>query len=212
MDDECGLRKFKLTIAQIIPQLTIDQYVGKHGQSVCDDLMGSLGWIMFRSEEADLKKVDRVYQLGCAAIYVQIKSANLTTEGTYRRWHWNIFDPKKGLPVEFYKEKDSFLVLVGLDIHEVYTETPLTIMGERVKEFVEAKKPKVGLIPGSKVIEHFEGKSEKTHNITLKENSISQWDRYFSHENIRYLLLEEFKRQTSLRKAAMRVQAKALNR
>jgi hypothetical protein len=181
------------------------EYVDKSGVSHFNNLMRELGWVfMGDSREADLKGVDGTYKLGYATVYVQIKSANLVTEfandstrKSYRRWHWEIFSKGKTLRIEFYREKNCFLGLVGLDVTEApYTETNLTIRGEKPKLFIEAKEFEIGLIPGNMVIEHFQEAAPKSHEITLKENSKSMWNKYFDRENIEELLLKEFERQT----------------
>lgn len=193
-----------LKVRYAVPQLTIKEYVDRRGVSIFKDLLRKLGWILIgESLEADWKSIDLTYKLGYALVHIQVKSANLVTEfekdptrTSYRRWHWEIFRKKKGLRVEFYKEKNCFLGLVGLDVHEeIYTETKLRISKEEVGYFIEEKEQKIGLIPGSRVIRHFKEKAKKSNKISLKENSVSQWTKYFSYENIKQLLFQEFERQ-----------------
>jgi len=185
--------------------LTTAEFTDNCGVNHFNSLMKKLGWVfMGDSREADLKGVDGTYKLGYATIYVQIKSANLVVNSpSKKRWHWNIFSKKETLPIEFYGEKDCFLGLVGLDIIEMpYTETDLTIKGKRPIQFIEAKEPKIGVIPGDMVIKHFQKDARKSNKITLGENSRSKWSEYFDREdreNTKKLLLREFERQTKIR-------------
>ncbi len=180
------------------------EYVDFAGVDHFKDLLRRLGWVLIgESREADLKGVDLTYTLGRALVHIQVKSASLVTEfekdpnkTTYRRWHWEVFVKESGLRVEFYREKSCFLGLVGLDVHEgIYSQTKLRILDNRVQHFVEAKQPRIGLIPGSRVIKHFTEKAKKSTSISLKEVSVSQWDRYFGYQNVRRLLIREFERQ-----------------
>lgn len=187
------------------------EYVDRGGVRHFDSLMGELGWVPIGdSREADWKRVDQTYQLGCAVVYIQIKSANLSKmldrryqpPKIYERWHWKIIRKGKQLPINFYKEKDCFLSCVGLNVHEeIYAKTRLMIHGNPVKKFIELEKPEMGLIPGGKVVGYFENRSAGTRSIGRYKNAKkpSKWDKYFGRENIEKLLIEEFERQTKER-------------
>lgn len=208
-DTRRELIKLERRVAFAMGQLTMKEYVHTRGESCFDDIMREFGWILAsRSREMDWKGIDRIYKLGFAEVYVQIKSSNLgikVSRGkTYEVWNWDVFKKKLRLPVRIYKEKNCFLGLVGLDVHEKnYAGTKLVIAGKRIKRFIEARKPIVGLIPGNKVIGHFKDKSSGTRSITKYKNSKSpaKWNEYFDRENMAELLLKEFKRQTRERES-----------
>lgn len=180
-----------------IDPFSIDQFVNYQGVDRFKCFIRSLGWIVTDvTPAADAAGIDLMARIEHAKIDIQIKCSNLMAvedkrDGSWtNQWNWNIF--KKELRIKFYKERDSFLGLVGLYVKEVS-------LGYDIKHFIELMKPMIGLIPGSEVIRHFGKGALKRGKITMIKGSDSRWTKYFQFEYIEGLLHAGFERQRWVR-------------
>jgi len=181
-----------------------------------EKLILGFGWrSMMAGILADKAKVDQLYQLSDAAIYVQVKGSNLASHfdkrvnKCYHKWSWKIFEGSK-LPMSFYGREGNYLALAGFEI----TQEPLKVKvanwskklldAEWYHKFCEHSDPMVGLIPAKEIASFFKGKSEKTHNISTTRNAIKNGDswlsKYFDKQYAERLLNEELERQLEQRK------------
>jgi len=210
-------KKPKIRVMNVeVSSLSMEDHVDRRAMQEVDKLIVGLGWrAMMAGTLADKVKIDQMFHLNYAMIDVQVKGANLArrfdkrVNKYYEKWSWKIFRKGSKLPITFYGEEGNFLALTGLEISlkplevEAANWSRKLLQTELYHKFCEHTDPMVCLIPAKEVVNFFEDKSEKTHNISTTRNAIKTGDswlsKYFDKQYVENLLNKELKRQLTQR-------------
>lgn len=212
MHEVISKMKLPIRVAKVeMTSLFMQDYVDKRAMQEVEKSILGFGWRSMKAGIlADKAKVDQMYQLNDAAVYVQVKGSNLAsrldkrTNKCYPTWSWKIFEGAK-LPMSFYGREGNYLALAGFEISQeplkvkVADWTKKLLDDKWYHKFCEHSDPMVGLIPAKKVAHFFKKKSPKTHNISTTRNAIkngnSYLSKYFEKQYAERLLNEELERQ-----------------